>query len=105
MDIAPLLRSFDLAPAGGELVARTPIDGSVTARLPTHDAAAVHAAIGRAHDAFTTWREVPAPRRGELIRLFGDELRAAKQPLAELVTIEAGKIAAEARGEVQEMTD
>src|SRR3954469_3566872 len=89
----------------GDLVARSPIDGSVTARLRTDDAVAATAAIGRAHEAFLTWRAVPAPRRGELIRLLGEELRAHKEGLAALVTIEAGKIVAEARGEVQEMID
>lgn len=89
----------------GDLVARSPIDGGVTARLATHDAAAVDAAIGRAHAAFLKFRSVPAPVRGELVRVFGDELRASKDALAALVTLEAGKIVAEARGEVQEMID
>jgi aldehyde dehydrogenase (NAD+) len=89
----------------GDLVARSPIDGSVTARLRADDAAATTAAIGRAHEAFLVWRSVPGPRRGELIRLLGEELRAHKDALAALVTIEAGKIVAEARGEVQEMID
>ena len=106
MDISATLSSLGLhALPAGDLVARTPIDGSVTARLATHDAAAVAAAIGRAHAAFMQWRTVPAPRRGELIRLFGEELRASKDALAALVTLEAGKITAEARGEVQEMID
>ena len=105
MDITAELRAFDLQLTDGELVARTPIDGSITARIAAHDAAGTTAAIGRAHAAFLAWREVPAPRRGELVRLFGDELRAAKDALAALVAIEAGKIAAEARGEVQEMID
>jgi aldehyde dehydrogenase (NAD+) len=48
---------------------------------------------------------VPAPRRGELVRLLGEELRAAKEPLARLVTLEAGKIVQEGLGEVQEMID
>jgi aldehyde dehydrogenase (NAD+) len=89
----------------GDLVARSPIDGSVTGRLQSHDAAGVSAAIGRAHAAYLAWRDVPAPKRGELIRLFGEELRANKEQLAAIVTIEAGKIVAEARGEVQEMID
>jgi aldehyde dehydrogenase (NAD+) len=106
MDISATLSSLGLhALPEGDLVARTPIDGSQTARLKAHDAAAVTAAIGRAHAAFMHWRTVPAPRRGELIRLFGEELRASKDALAALVTIEAGKITAEARGEVQEMID
>jgi aldehyde dehydrogenase (NAD+) len=89
----------------GDLVARSPIDGSVTARLSPHDAAGVDAAIGRAHEAFLKWRTVPGPRRGELVRLLGDELRKEKEALGSLVTTEAGKIVAEARGEVQEMID
>ena len=108
MDLAPTLRALDLDPrdlTDGDLVARSPIDGSVTARLRSATPATVAAAIGRAHEAFATWRSVPAPRRGELVRLFGEELRARKDALAALVTIEAGKIAAEARGEVQEMID
>jgi aldehyde dehydrogenase (NAD+) len=106
MDISSQLHALGIATLpDGDLVARTPIDGSVTARLQSHDATGVKAAIGRAHVAFLVWRDVPAPRRGELVRLFGDELRASKDPLAALVTIEAGKITAEARGEVQEMID
>ncbi len=107
MDVTATLRALGVAlvPVDGDLIAHSPIDGSVTARLASHDAAAVTAAIDRAHAAFGEWRSVPAPRRGELIRLFGDELRAAKDQLAALVTIEAGKITAEARGEVQEMID
>ena len=108
MDIARELTSTGLDPKAfleGDIVARSPIDGSVTARLKTSDASQVDAAIGRAHEAFTKWRAVPAPRRGELVRLFGDELRASKDALAALVTIEAGKIVPEARGEVQEMID
>ncbi|HEY4180158.1 MAG TPA: aldehyde dehydrogenase family protein [Kofleriaceae bacterium] len=108
MDLGAQLAALGV-PAGafaeGDLTARSPIDGSVTALVATDDVQAVTAAIGRAHAAFTVWRDVPAPRRGELIRLFGDELRANKDALAELVTAEAGKITAEARGEVQEMID
>jgi aldehyde dehydrogenase (NAD+) len=108
MDISRELRAVGLDPntlAAGDLVARSPIDGTVTARVATHDAAAVDAAIGRAHEAFLKWRAVPAPRRGELVRLFGEELRNSKDALAAIVTLEAGKIVPEARGEVQEMID
>src|SRR5262245_54544188 len=108
MEIGQLLASLDLDPktlADGDLVARSPIDGSVTARLKSHDPAGVEAAIGRAHAAFLEWRNIPGPRRGELIRIFGEELRREKDTLAALVTVEAGKIVAEARGEVQEMID
>ncbi len=108
MDIAHELRALGLDPRSfeqGDLTSRSPIDGSVTAKLRMHDAAGVDAAIGRAHQAFLAWRTTPAPRRGELIRLFGEELRKEKETLAALVTVEAGKIVAEARGEVQEMID
>ena len=105
MDVSNELKAVGLDPfivSGGDIVARSPIDGSETARLRSSDA---KAAIGRASEAFLAWRNVPAPRRGELVRLFGDELRAHKDALAALVTIEAGKIVPEARGEVQEMID
>jgi aldehyde dehydrogenase (NAD+) len=69
------------------------------------DAVGAKEAINKAEGAFRTWRLVPAPRRGELVRLLGDELRAAKDELGRLVTIEAGKIATGGRGEVQEMID
>ncbi len=106
MDIASQLHALGVTSLpDGDLVARTPIDGSVTGRLQSLDGKGVTAAIGRAHAAYLVWRDVPGPRRGELIRLFGEELRASKDALAALVTIEAGKITAEARGEVQEMID
>ncbi len=107
MDVIAALAALGVSRSikDGDVIARSPIDGSVTGRLASSDAPGVTAAVGRAHAAFGLWRNVPAPRRGELIRLFGDELRAAKEDLAALVTIEAGKIVAEARGEVQEMID
>jgi len=87
------------------LPARSPITGEVIthARVTMPDEA--KAAIGRAHEAFKSWRLVPAPRRGEFVRLLGEELRAAKEDLGRLVTLEAGKIVSEGLGEVQEMID
>ena len=90
---------------GGSLAATTPITGETLARLPESSGEEATARIGDAHTAFLEWRKVPAPRRGELIRLFGDELRAAKADLGRLVAIEAGKILSEGEGEVQEMID
>ena len=90
---------------GGKLAARSPITGRVQADVHAATASEMHEAIGLAHKAFITWRQVPAPRRGELVRLFGDELRANKTALAALVTLEAGKITSEGLGEVQEMID
>ncbi len=87
----------------GTLPARSPITGEQIALIPTtRDPAA---AIAAAHKAFLHWRTVPMPRRGELVRLLGEELRANLEPLGRLVTIEAGKILSEGRGEVQEMVD
>jgi aldehyde dehydrogenase (NAD+) len=106
MDVRPLLTRLGVPPVDpGNLVVRTPIDGSVIARLAPTSADTIERAVAEAEAAFRGWREVPAPRRGELIRLFAGELRANKQALAELVTIESGKILAEALGEVQEMVD
>ncbi len=92
-------------PAAGDLAVRSPIDGAVIAQLATASSADMQAAVGRAHEAFKAWRIVPAPKRGELVRLFGEELRAHKSQLAQLVSIEAGKVTSEGLGEVQEMID
>ena len=91
--------------AGGDLPVVSPIDGKPLARLRTQGADDVAAAVAAAQRAFVQWRLVPAPRRGELVRLFGDELRAHKAQLGRLVTIESGKILQEGLGEVQEMID
>ena len=91
--------------AGAGLEARTPITGEPLAPLAIHDAAAVRDAIARAHQAFLAWRLVPAPRRGELVRAFGERLRSAKRELGELVSLEAGKIRSEGEGEVQEVIE
>src|SRR6478736_3123801 len=91
--------------AYGDLEVRTPITGEVLARLHRTNAAGTDAAVARAAEAFETWRDVPAPRRGELIRLLGEELRREKEALGALVPLETGKIAQEGLGEVQEMID
>ena len=89
----------------GTVACRSPIDGSVLGYLSAATAEDHERAVSRAATAFLEWRSVPAPRRGEFVRLLGEELRAAKNDLAALVTVEAGKIPAEAAGEVQEMID
>ena len=89
----------------GDLVVRTPITGEEIGRVTRSDAAATDAAVARATSAFAAWRDVPAPRRGELVRLLGEELRREKDTLGALVTLEVGKIAQEGLGEVQEMID
>src|SRR5579883_2272358 len=91
--------------AGGSLAVHTPISGEQIGSCRTGGAEGMNAAIERAHEAFLAWRKVPAPRRGELVRLLGEELRTHKDALGRLVTIEAGKILSEGLGEVQEMID
>jgi len=90
---------------GGTLAARSPVTGEILARLAEATPGQATAAIDAAHLAYLAWRKLPAPRRGELVRLLGEELRAAKADLAALVTLEAGKVASEGLGEVQEMID
>jgi aldehyde dehydrogenase (NAD+) len=107
-DTNGILRAAGLDPAGlsgGELITRSPIDGMVIGRLAPATPQALDTALDRAAATFTRWRLVPAPRRGELVRLFGEQLRAHQDALAAVVTLETGKILAEARGEVQEMID
>jgi L-aminoadipate-semialdehyde dehydrogenase len=89
----------------GDLVVRTPITGEEIGRVARTDAAGTDAAVARAVAAFESWRDVPAPRRGELVRLLGEELRTEKEALGALVTLEVGKISQEGLGEVQEMID
>ena len=108
MNISDLLSRLGVtipAHAGASLVCSSPIDGLELARIRMDSVAEVDEAISAAAGAFRIWREVPAPRRGELVRLFGEELRASKEDLSQLVTIECGKIIEEGRGEVQEMID
>jgi aldehyde dehydrogenase (NAD+) len=108
MTHAQVLKSAGLTEAdvtGGTLVVRSPIDGAVVAQVRETAAADMPAIIARAQAAFQAWRTVPAPRRGELVRLLGEELRSAKAELGALVTLETGKITSEGLGEVQEMID
>ncbi|MDB5691583.1 MAG: aldehyde dehydrogenase family protein [Alphaproteobacteria bacterium] len=89
----------------GAFVSRSPIDGAAFGGVAPASPAEVAAAVERAQAAFLAWRSVPAPRRGELVRLFGTVLREEKETLARLVSLEAGKILQEGLGEVQEMID
>jgi aldehyde dehydrogenase (NAD+) len=88
--------------SGGRLASFSPIDGSAIGRVTVGDPGR---AAERAARAFLEWRRVPAPRRGELVRVLGEYLREAKPVLAKLVTLESGKIIQESLGEVQEMID
>ncbi|MFE3222742.1 aldehyde dehydrogenase family protein [Nocardia sp. NPDC059228] len=92
-------------PQPGELSARTPITGDELITLRASDSAAVEAAIARAETAFRSWRTIPAPQRAAVVRRLAALLTVHRDELGELVTVEAGKIGAEARGEVQEMID
>ncbi len=91
--------------SGGALAVKSPIDGGEIARVAETPLSDMPAVIARAKSAFAAWREVPPPRRGELVRLLGEELRLAKQDLGAVVTLESGKIVSEGMGEVQEMID
>jgi aldehyde dehydrogenase (NAD+) len=91
--------------SGGDLQVRSPVTGEKIASLRQMSAAEAGAAIDAAHEAFKVWRLVPGPKRGELVRLLGEELRAHKAELGRLVSIEVGKIPSEGLGEVQEMID
>ncbi len=84
---------------------RSPITGEEIAQLRDTTPEEAEAAIARSVKAFHAWRQVPSPKRGEFVRLLGQELRMAKAELGRLVTLEAGKITSEGLGEVQEMID
>ncbi|MDB5444515.1 MAG: NAD-dependent aldehyde dehydrogenase [Phenylobacterium sp.] len=107
-DAADVLGRLGVRPelwTAGDRAVRSPVTGEIVAQVEDTSPERVQATIEAAHAAYLAWRSVPAPRRGELVRLLGEELRAAKADLGRLVTLEAGKIASEAEGEVQEMID
>jgi aldehyde dehydrogenase (NAD+) len=89
----------------GDLSTWSPIDGALIGRVESTAPHAVANVAERAHAAYLRWRMLPAPQRGELVRLLGNELRTHKQALGELVTLEVGKVSSEGLGEVQEMID
>jgi len=107
-DVDALLQRLGVTPHQhhhGSLAVHTPITGEAIGEVPETGLDAAKATIAAAHAAFLTWRNVPAPKRGELIRLLGEELRVAKADLGLLVSIEVGKVVSEGLGEVQEMID
>ena len=107
-EISKLLTGMGVSAAtlhGGTLTARSPINGEELGKLRQHGVRQARAVIDSAHDAFKIWRNVPAPKRGELVRLLGEELRSHKQALGRIVSIEVGKVISEGLGEVQEMID
>ncbi|WP_321962031.1 aldehyde dehydrogenase family protein [Paraburkholderia sp. J7] len=89
----------------GDIAVHSPINGELIGRVASQSAADVDAVLAKAQEAFKTWRNVPAPRRGELVRLLGNKLREQKRALGSLVSLETGKIFQEGLGEVQEMID
>jgi aldehyde dehydrogenase (NAD+) len=92
--------------AGGqELASICPADGTPIASVLQADEKAYEKVVAEAAAAFATWRMMPAPARGEVVRELGNELRAVKEPLGKLVSLEMGKILSEGLGEVQEMID
>ncbi|MGE5095257.1 MAG: aldehyde dehydrogenase family protein, partial [Betaproteobacteria bacterium] len=96
----------DLAAAESHGIAsHTPITGEALASLRPHTAAQARDIVARAKQDFLRWRLVPAPKRGELIRVFGEEVRAHKAELGEIISLETGKIRSEGEGEAQEVID
>ncbi len=92
-------------PTGRTIKSVSPIDGEEIARVRMATAMDLDLIVGKAHEAFLKWRMVPAPKRGEVVRALGEELRRKKEPLGRLVTLEMGKCLQEGMGEVQEMVD
>ena len=108
MNINEIFKILDLQEADaskGDLSVFSPIDGAKIAQVSSDSSAQIEAKIANAQVAFKQWRTVPAPRRGELIRLLGNILREKKEALGALVSLECGKIYQEGLGEVQEMID
>ena len=89
----------------GVIESISPANGEVIARVYAASEADYEKVIADAQAAFAEWRTIPAPRRGELVRLMGEALRAKKDALGSLVSLEMGKSKAEGDGEVQEMID
>lgn len=87
------------------ITSHSPVDGSVLGKVSITNETEYECILKKAEIAFTTWRQVPAPRRGEIVRQFGDKLRDLKEPLGRLVSWEMGKSLQEGLGEVQEMID
>ncbi|MDE1182234.1 aldehyde dehydrogenase family protein [Paraburkholderia sp.] len=107
MNASTILADLGIADTSqtGDIAVHSPVTGELIGRVTSSTAADVEAALASAKRAFEHWRNVPAPRRGELVRLLGNKLRDKKQALGSLVTLETGKILQEGLGEVQEMID
>jgi len=92
-------------PDGHKLTSFNPATGEPIAAVMLCSTGAYDRVAAAATEAFRAWREVPAPKRGEVVRDLGEALRELKEPLGDLVSLEMGKIRAEGHGEVQEMID
>src|SRR3989337_2939001 len=92
-------------PAGKQLVSYNPTSGEPIARIVQASAATYEKVVAAAQETFLTWRSLPAPQRGLVVRDLAEALRELKEPLGDLVSLEMGKIRAEGHGEVQEMID
>jgi aldehyde dehydrogenase (NAD+) len=104
-ETSALLARLGVTLSAGPLPAHSPITGEKLASLAENTAAEATKAIDAAAGAYRSWRTVPAPKRGELVRLWAEELRKHKADLGRLVSIEVGKVLSEGAGEVQEMID
>ncbi|MEI6001003.1 aldehyde dehydrogenase family protein [Paraburkholderia bengalensis] len=107
MNASSILAELGIADAAqaGDIAVHSPITGELIGRVASQSAAQVDTVLANAKQAFEQWRNVPAPRRGELVRILGERLREKKQALGSLITLEMGKILQEGLGEVQEMID
>ncbi|WP_166417485.1 L-piperidine-6-carboxylate dehydrogenase [Cochlodiniinecator piscidefendens] len=107
-EIKDILTRLGVAPSAytaGDTVIKSPVTGETIAQVNEMTADQAKAEIEKSATAFKAWRTVPAPRRGELVRLLGEELRTAKEDLGRIISIEVGKIPSEGLGEIQEMID
>ena len=91
--------------SGKKINSFSPVDGSLIGCVTTTTKEEYEKVIEIATSAFKTWRLIPAPKRGEIVRQYGEKLRKYKHPLGELVSFEMGKSLQEGLGEVQEMID
>ena len=94
-----------LTTGGSTIGSTSPVDGQLIAKVSLADSGNYDEVISAAQQAFKSWRLIPAPKRGEIVRQFGEALRAKKEPLGKLVSYEMGKSLQEGLGEVQEMID
>ena len=109
MNASTILADLGIAHAAqaGDIAVHSPISGELIGRVASNTPADVDAALAQAKQAFNAWRNVPAPRRGELVRLLGQPSarNRSRGALGSIITLETGKILQEGLGEVQEMID